>query len=328
MSISLLESFGSGCATRFPRPGYPRLPRRRTTTNRSAVGGVPCELRRPAAPLLPPLCPRAPPAKVLPPLRRTYYSTPPCRSSLISVLPQELAMCIWIGCACVPAVSSASHCRAPAPLHSPGDFRDLGIWRGCFHRFIPLDRSNSLRFFSTTKKRAKNKEESWSNGWKAGTIHFATQPPELSIITASPAVLLLSVPCGATWSPHRIINGLHCQGNFRGGIEIEEGVGRETGRGQSSSFVPVLLLCFGVLPSLDSRRGLPLFPCLACIGRCDWRSLSYSAGRKLFYAGQVCCLSLFCASVCLFVFGGCKSPNPIWLPALRTSAAAAPTAAA
>jgi len=30
----------------------------------------------------------------------------------------------------------------------------------------------------------------------------------------------------------------------------------------------------------------------------------------------------------LFVFGWCKSPNLIWLPALRTNAAAAPTAAA
>lgn len=210
----------------------------------------------------------------------------------------------------------------------PGIFE---IWASGAVAFIaPFRSSARIPFvsFRPQKKRAKNKEESWSNGWKAGTIHFATQPPELSIITASPAVLLLSVPCGATWSPHRIINGLHCQGNFRGGIEIDEGVGRETGRGQSSSFVPVLLLCFGVLPSLDSRRGLPLFPCLACIGRCDWRSLSYSADRKLFYAGQVCCLSLFCASVCLFVFGGCKSPNLIWLPALRTSAAAAPTAAA
>jgi hypothetical protein len=135
-------------------------------------------------------------------------------------------------------------------------------------------------------------------------------------------------PCGY-WPSQRIISGLHCQGNFRGGIEKEEREGGGDRRGQSSSSVPVLRLCFGVLPSLDSRRGRPLSLLLPGLHRKPRLALSSnSAGRN--YFTQV----WFAANlpppllVALFVFRGCKSPNLIWLPALRTTGAAAPAAAA
>jgi hypothetical protein len=111
---------------------------------RSAVGGVPCELRRAAAPLLPPLRPRAPPAKVLPPLRRTYYSTPLHHAAVLSSLcsPSSLRSAFRIGRACVPAVPSASHCRAPALLlHSPGGPGIFEIWASGAVAFVAPSRS-------------------------------------------------------------------------------------------------------------------------------------------------------------------------------------------
>lgn len=134
---------------------------------RSAVGGVPCELRRAAAPLLPPLRPRAPPAKVLPPLRRTYYSTPLHHAAVLSSLcsPSSLRSAFRIGRACVPAVPSASHCPSACTAALARGFSRSGHLARLLSSLRPARPLEFPSFlFHHKKKESKNKEESWSNG--------------------------------------------------------------------------------------------------------------------------------------------------------------------
>lgn len=192
----------SGWATRLPRPGHPRAPRRRTTTSairggRSTARAPPC--RRTSSPT--PTSART--SSTSSTAASSYvllHFTPPRRSSLVSVLcsPSSLRSAFRIRRACVPALSFRQ-CRTVERLHSSGDFRDLGIWRGgCFRRSVPLGRSNSLRFFSTTQKsKTKTNLRAMVGLRKSGTIHFAISPPELSVITASPrAAVAFGYPVG------------------------------------------------------------------------------------------------------------------------------------
>ena len=73
----------------------------------------------------------------------------------------------------------------------------------------------------------------------------------------------------------------------------------------------------------------PLSPLLPGLHRNPRLALSSnSAGRNYFTQVRFAAYFPPPLLVALFVFGGCKSPNLIWLPALRTTAAAAPAAAA
>ena len=174
---------------------------------RPAVGGVPGELRRADAPLHRPLRPRPPPAQVLPPLRRTYTTPTPRRNSPVFRLRISDRAC-----------SRAGHGAAP-----PGACARSGIfeiWRGCFRRCCCPARIASLSFLlSATQKGIKKKESRNPSG-------FAISPPELPVITgpALPGALLpcccccFRALCPVPWPSQRILNGLHRQGNFRGGI--------------------------------------------------------------------------------------------------------------
>jgi len=114
------------------------------------------------------------------------------------------------------------------------------------------------------------------------------------------------MPRGATWPSQRIINGLHFQGNFRGGIEIvvgEAGRGRgREGRQGGVSRLPLSPCCaFASESSRFEERALFLSPCLACIGSGDWRSLplQWQAGNYFTQVRFAAYLSPFRASVWL-----------------------------
>jgi hypothetical protein len=81
--------------------------------------------------------------------------------------------------------------------------------------------------------------------------------------------MMMMIPCGATWPSQRIINSLHCQGNFRGGIEIVVVVGEEGGKGDREG--SVVFLC---------PRAAPLLRSLAK-SRFEERALSLSLSLSL-----------------------------------------------
>jgi hypothetical protein len=81
---------GSGWATRLRRPGHPRAPRRRTTTSairggRSTVRAPPC---RRTSSLTPTSARTSSKSSTAASSYVLLHSTPPRRSSLVSVLPQ------------------------------------------------------------------------------------------------------------------------------------------------------------------------------------------------------------------------------------------------
>ena len=149
------------------------------------MGGVPRELRRAAAPLLPPLRPRAAPAKVLPPLRRTYYSTPLHHAAVLSSLcsPSSLRSAFRIGRACVPAVPSASHCPSACTAALARGFSRSGHLARLLSSLRPARPLEFPSFLFHHKKKAKIKR---NLGAMVETIHFAFPPPELSVIMGSP----------------------------------------------------------------------------------------------------------------------------------------------
>jgi len=185
--------------------------------------------------------------------RFVVRTTPLHHAAVLSSLcsPSSLRSAFRIGRACVPAVPSASHCPSACTAALARGFSRSGHLARLLSSLRPARPLEFPSFlFHHKKKESKNKEESWSNGWNHP---FCDPAPELSEITGCPGAAAaafgwMMMPRGATWPSQRIINGLHYQGNFRGGIEIVVG---EAGRGRGR----------------EGRQGgvsrLPLSPCCA-----------------------------------------------------------------